>query len=195
MNNEYQWDTDIDNVFDSFPEIETERLLLRCLEPVDAEAVFQVFSDSDVTRYYDLETIHDIDEAQGLIDFFVECFDLEKAIRWGIVRKEDNVLMGTCGYVWLRRFRGEIGYELAKPYWRKGYMTEALDAILDFGYDDLKMNRIEALVMVNNQASAGLLEKLGFTQEAVLREYDYFKGAFHDMRLYSMLKTDFYDND
>ena len=82
MNNELQWDTQIDSVFDAFPEIETERLLLRCLEPEDDKAIYRVFSNPIVTRYYDLETIHDISEARGLIDFFIECFEVEKAIRW-----------------------------------------------------------------------------------------------------------------
>lgn len=179
--------------FDAFPEIETERLLLREIMPDDAPAIFAVFGDDAVTRYYDLVTYTEPAQAQELIDFFDESFELERAIRWGIERKEDGQLLGTCGYVWLRRFRGEIGYDLAQAYWRCGYMTEALDAILEFGFDELELNRIEALTMRENQASAGLLRKLGFVEEGLLRQHDFFKGAFHDMRLFALLRADYFE--
>jgi ribosomal-protein-alanine N-acetyltransferase len=126
-----------------------------------------------------------------LIDFFDESFELERAIRWGITRKSDNRLVGTCGYVWLRTYRGEISYELASPYWRQGIMAEALDGIVDFGFAEMGLNRIEAPVMVENVASAQLLRKLGFLEEGVLRQYDFFKGRFHDMRLFALLKEEY----
>lgn len=180
-----------DPVFATFPEIETERLLLREILPADAPAIFRLFADPNVTRYYDLETYTQERQAQELIEFFDESFELERAIRWGIERRVDGVLLGTCGYVWLRRFRGEIGYELHSDYWRQGYMTEALDAILEFGFTELGLNRIEALAMVENDASAGLLRKVGFQEEGVLRQHDFFKGAFHDMRLFALLKDEY----
>lgn len=179
-------------IFATFPEIETERLLLRELLPEDTPAIYRLFGDPLVTRYYDLETYTDPEQARELIDFFDESFELERAIRWGIERKADGVIMGTCGYVWLRTHRGEIGYDLHSDYWRQGYMREALDAILDFGFTELTLNRIEALVMLDNVASAGLLRSLGFQQEGILRQQDYFKGAFHDMRLFSLLHDEFY---
>ncbi len=179
--------------FATFPEIETDRLLLREIMPEDTPAVFRLFSDDRVTRYYDLTTYTSLKQAEELIDFFDESFELERAIRWGIERKADGALIGTCGYVWLRQFRGEIGYELHSDYWRQGYMSEALDAILDFGYTELGINRTEALVMVDNVASAGLLQSLGFTQEGILRQHDFFKGEFHDMRLFSLLKQEYYE--
>jgi [ribosomal protein S5]-alanine N-acetyltransferase len=181
-----------DPAFAAFPEIETERLILREIVPGDASAIFRIFSDPEITRYYDLDTYDTIAQAEELIDFFEESFELERSIRWGIVRKDDDIVIGTCGYVWLRKYRGEIGYELARPYWRRGIMLEALDAILDFGFDALKLNRIEALVMTENIASAGLLHALGFVEEGVLRQHDFFKGRFHDMRLFSILHDDYY---
>lgn len=182
----------MENVFATFPEIETDRLLLREILPEDAPAIFRLFGDEQVTRYYDLATYTDLRQAEELVDFFDESFELERAIRWGIERKADGALLGTCGYVWLRQFRGEIGYELHSDFWRQGYMSEAIDAILDFGYTELGLNRIEALVMQENTASAAMLESLGFRQEGVLRQHDFFKGAFHDMRLFALLKEEYY---
>ncbi len=182
----------MENAFATFPEIETERLILREIMPDDAPAIYRLFSDDQVTRYYDLTTYTALSQAEELVDFFDESFELERAIRWGLERKSDGALLGTCGYVWLRQYRGEIGYELHSAHWRQGYMSEAIDAILDFGYTELELNRIEALVMVDNAASVGLLQSLGFTQEGILRQHDFFKGAFHDMRLFSLLKEEYY---
>lgn len=182
----------MENAFATFPEIETERLILREIMPDDAPAIYRIFSDDQVTRYYDLTTYTALSQAEELVDFFDESFELERAIRWGLERKADGALLGTCGYVWLRQFRGEIGYELHRDYWRQGYMSEAIDAILDFGYTELGLNRVEALVMVDNAPSVGLLQSLGFTQEGILRQHDFFKGAFHDMRLFALLKEEYY---
>jgi ribosomal-protein-alanine N-acetyltransferase len=185
----------MDNVFASFPELETDRLILREIVPEDAPAIFRIFSNEMVTHYYDLVTYTRVEQAAELIDFFDESFELERAIRWGIERKADGVLMGTCGYVWLRTYRGEVGYELHPDYWGQGYMAEAIDAIVDFGFTDLKLNRVEALVMVENEPSARLLRALGFQEEGVLRQHDFFKGAFHDMRLFALLAQDYYHTE
>lgn len=182
----------VDNPFAAFPEIETERLLLREILPEDAEAIYRIFSDDKVTEFYDLVTYTSIDQARELIDFFDESFELERAIRWGITLKPDDTVIGTCGYVWLRQYRGEIGYDLASAYWRQGIMSEAVEAILEYGFTDLGLNRIEALVMKENVASAALLRSLGFREEGLLRQHDYFKGKFHDMRLFALLESDFY---
>ncbi len=181
----------MDDIFATFPELETERLLLREIRQEDAPAILEIFADEEVTRYYDLYPYHSLEEAQELIDFFAESFEVERQIRWGIARKEDNRLIGTCGYVVLWGHRGEIGFELARPYWGQGLMAEALDAIIAFGFERLGLNRIEALVMVENARSAALLRKLGFTQEGILREHDFFKGRFHDMRCFALLRREF----
>lgn len=184
-----------DNLFDAFPEIETDNLILREIMPEDRDAVFAIFSDDEVTRYYDLATMRKRKEADELIDFFDERFASESMIRWGITRKGEDLVIGTCGYVLLHRHRGEIGYDLRRNEWGKGVMAEALDAIIDFGFSAMDLQRVEALVMVENVASAKLLRKLDFTEEGTLRNYDHFKGAFHDMRCFSLLKHEYYTNE
>ena len=182
----------IDILFDTFPQLETKNFLLRQITSADSDALFEIFSDDEVTRHYDLYSYSSVDEIQQLIEFFDESFEVERSIRWGIAQKSDNRIIGTCGYVWLREFRGEIGYELNQQYWRQGIMSEALPAILHFGYEQLGLNRIEALVMTENNASGNLLQSLGFCEEGVLREHDFFKDKFHDMRCFSLLKREFY---
>ena len=181
----------IDQIFVQFPEYETERLILRQIVSDDAPSIMAIFEDEAVTQYYDLYTFTRITESVELIEYFSESYRSERQIRWGIVRKEDDRLIGTCGFVALHNHRGEIGYDLAGAYWRQGYMTEALEALLEIGFDDMQFHRIEALVMVDNVASAGLLRKLGFTEEGILRDYDFFKDAFQSLRSFSLLEDEY----
>lgn len=184
----------VDAAFRTFPQLETENLLIRRITLDDSDALFEIFSDDEVTRHYDLYSYSSLDEVHQLIEFFDDCFEVERGIRWGIAQKSNNRLIGTCGYVWLREFRGEIGYELNRSHWRQGIMREALPAILRFGYERLQLNRIEALVMTENHASAKLLHALGFCEEGLLREHDFFKDEFHDMRCFSLLNREFSQN-
>lgn len=174
-----------------FPELEPDKLILRETTLSDAEAIFQIFSDNDVTQYHNLDTTTDINQVTFLIQQREERFRNKQGIRWGIARKEDNIIIGSCGFSYGTSFNAEIGYELAKSNWRKGYMTEALKAIIMFGFEKLEFNRIQALVMLENQASIKLLEKLKFTQEGVLRDYGYWKEQYHDLKMFSILKREF----
>ena len=183
-----------DEIFTAFPQIETKHLILREIMPEDASALYQIYANDEVTRYYDLTTMQDIEEAAELIDFFDDRFETESMIRWGITRKTDDIIIGTCGYVLFHRHRGELGYDLLRSEWGQGIMTEAIDAIVEFGFSDAELHRIEAMVMVENHASARLLTKLGFTEEGTLRDYDYFKEQFHDMRCFAILQQEYYTN-
>lgn len=182
----------LDKVFSKFPQLETENLILREMKLSDAEALFQIFADDRVTQYHDLDTATHVDQAKFLINRRAELFKSGQRIRWGITKKDDDIVIGSCGYTqWIKNsYRAEIGYELAKAHWRKGIMTEALGAIIHFGFQNMGLNRIEALVMEKNIASIRLLEKLGFQAEGTLRDYGYWKGRFHDLKMFSRLKRD-----
>ncbi|BAY08440.1 GNAT family N-acetyltransferase [Calothrix sp. NIES-2098] len=181
----------INAAFQNFPQLTTENLILRETTLNDTPAVFQIFADDAVTKYHDVETATNIEQAQFLIQRRAERFQNQQAIRWGIARKEDNAIVGSCGYSIRNRFQAEIGYELARDYWRKGLMTEALSAIIQWGFEQLDLNRIEAFVMLENNASIQLLKKLQFVEEGVLREYGFWKGRFHDLKIFSLLKKDY----
>ncbi len=180
-------------MLEEFPQLETENLFLREIKLSDAEAVFQFFSDDEVLKYHDVEAFVSVEQAQMLINSLHERFKNKWGIRWGIAKKDDNMIIGTCGYGgWVKNsLRAGIGYELAKPYWHQGIMTEALSAMLKFGFEKMELNRIEATVMLDNIASMKLLEKLGFIDEGILREYGYWKGEFHDLKMFSLLKRDY----
>ncbi len=178
-------------IFDALPTLESERLTLRRITEDDAHDLFAIFSDDRVTEHYDLYTFQELEEAYSIIDYFDESYEVERQVRWGICRRCDGRLLGTCGFVALYEHRGEIGYELGSAFWRQGYMSEALNVLLRYGFEEMALNRVEALVMPGNRGSAALLTKLGFRNEGTLREYDYFKDAYQDLCCFSLLKREF----
>ena len=173
---------------DSFPVLKTSRLVLRTATPADAAAVFAIFADDEVTRYHDLATFTTLEEASGVIQRRAKRFVNGHGFRWGLVRKEDDRFVGSCGFgAWDKEARSaEIGYELGRQYWRQGIMTEALTVILSFGFEQMRLQRVVAEVMLDNVASIRLLEKLGFKDEGILRQEGYWKGQYHDLRRFSL---------
>lgn len=172
-----------------FPNLETERLFLRQLTLEDTDFVFRHFSDPAVTQYLmDEPPVTEYAQAQEIIQFYLEPAG-KTHNRWGLVRKSDHKLIGTCGYhKWAKQyFRAEIGFDLGPGFWGHGYMTEALRAVIHHGFDGLGLHRIEALVYVGNDRSARLLQQLGFTSEGILRDYFYLDGKFYDHYLFALL--------
>jgi [ribosomal protein S5]-alanine N-acetyltransferase len=164
----------LESIFQSFPQVTTNSLVLRRIQPTDSEALFKILADDRVTQYYDDETFRNITQASEQIEAWENGYKSRRCIRWGITCQEDSTLIGTCGYYGFHTWhmRAGIGYELACSFWRKGIMTEALNAIINLGFREVGLNRIEAVVMPENVPSIKLLEKLGFCDEGILREYE-----------------------
>lgn len=176
-----------------FPCLKSENLILREIKLSDAEAIYRIFSDPQVLKYHDVETFKTIEEAKFLIYNLSESFREQEVIRWGIVKKAENIIIGTCGYSgWNKnRLRAEIGYELSPACWGQGIMTKALGAVIKYGFEKMQLNRIEATVMLPNIASMKLLRKLGFQEEGILRERGFWKGNFHDLKMFALLRKDY----
>jgi [ribosomal protein S5]-alanine N-acetyltransferase len=177
--------------FERFPCIETPRLLLRELRREDAEAVFRIFSEAEVMKYLNMDVFTTIEQAQALIERQRQRFEQKERFRWGIALKESNTIIGTGGYVaWNRQWcNAELGYDLARRYWGQGMMAEAARAMIQFGFERMGLHRIETEVMPENSASVRLLHKLGFQEEGVLQERGFWKGAFHDLVMFALLKS------
>ena len=168
----------LDIVFGTFPQLKTKRLALGELRSRDAASLFAVLGDKEVTEFYDDEVFGCVSQAREQIEAWAAGFRARRSVRWGIALRENREIIGTCGYYGFHNWhkRAGIGYELAQPFWRQGIMTEALGAIIEFGFKRVGLNRIEAVVMPENNGSAKLLEGLGFYQEGVLREYENWGG-------------------
>ena len=164
----------INNAFLDFPVLETDRLVLRRILLSDAKAIFKILSGELVTQFYDDDPFIEFSQAQEQIAAWDNGFKQQWALRWGIAFKNDSELIGTCGFYGVHslHLRAEIGYELASSHWRQGIMTEALMAIIKFGFEKMELNRIQASVMLANIASIKLLEKLGFKNEGLLAQYE-----------------------
>ena len=175
-----------------FQTLETERLILRQLMREDTDFVFQHFGNPRVTQYLlDEPPVTEYSQAEEIVQFFAEP-NGKTHNRWIIIRKSDQQPIGTVGYhKWAKRyFRAEIGYDLSPDYWGQGYMSEALRAVLSHGFERLKVNRVDALVYVKNDRSIQLLQKLGFKQEGLLRDYFYLDGKFYDHYIFALLNKD-----
>ena len=182
-------------VFERFPVLETERLHLRESRPEDAQATLAVLSSEDVCRYYDLSPLTLLDEAVGLIAGRAAAFMREERIRWALARREDDVVIGSCG---LSRWdeeagQAEVGYELAPAWQGQGLMREALSAVLTFGFQQMQLQKVEANVVPENGPSLRLLRRLGFREVELRRGRGFWKGQSHDLLHHLLHREDWHE--
>ncbi|MBD7984113.1 GNAT family N-acetyltransferase [Sporosarcina sp. Sa2YVA2] len=176
-----------------FPILETDRLLLREVKMEDAKSVFYYLSDKEVMKYYGMAPMENVCEAEEEIAWYRRIFDEGTGIRWGITLKDTSEVIGSCGFLQYtaQHARTEVGLELSKEYWKSGIMTEALTAVIQYGFSHMELMRIQALIDPENIASQKLFEKLGFLQEGLLRKYERTNGKFEDVHMYSLLKDEY----
>ncbi|WP_152391856.1 GNAT family N-acetyltransferase [Paenibacillus guangzhouensis] len=174
-----------------FPILETRRLKLRQLRLDDAPDLYDYFSQDKVTTYYDLDRFTELKQAEDLIQMWIDNFDSQRSIRWGITLKSEDRVIGTCGFhKWSQKHhRAEIGYELSPAYWRQGYMGEVVDAVVRYGFHGFDLHRIEAQIFQANIGSRKVLEKIGFQEEGVLQDYFYLKDQYVDAVIFAMCKS------
>lgn len=179
-------------MFDTFPILYTDRLQLVEIEQHHLTDIFKLFSDSKVTRFYNIKTLTSESEAKKIIDLFQSRFNEKVGIRWGISPIGVNNIIGTIGFNnFSKQHRANIGYDLQSESWNKGYLNEVLKSVVEFGFNHLEINRIEAEVMQGNIASEKVLSKNGFKNEGVLRQWMYWNDKHYDMSMFSLLRSDF----
>ena len=176
----------------SFPVFETNRLRLIELNSTHAEHLFNLFSREDVTRYYGMDPLTTMDQAEKMIANMNNGFTEKRSARWGIQLKETSELAGTIGLnnlqLWSKKC--EVGYDLHPDYWGNGYVTEALEQVLLHCFDILQLSRVGAFTFPDNKASWKLLLNLGFEKEGLLRNYLYQGGKNHDAFVFSMTQAE-----
>ena len=175
----------------TFPAIHTNRLDLVEIRQQHLINIYNLFADENVTRFYNLLPLTVESDAQKFIDWYQNRFKEKLGIRWGISLKGEQDIIGTIGFNnFTKRHKANIGYDLQPDYWNKGIMTEALRAVINFGFNQLEINRMEAEVMQGNVNSEKLLLKLNFLKEGVLREWMLWNDNYYDMSMFSLLKSD-----
>jgi [ribosomal protein S5]-alanine N-acetyltransferase len=175
------------------PRLETERLVLRKMTLGDAAAVFAYASDPEVTRYVLWETHRSVEDSRAFLELTERKYEGGGEPDWGMVYKGDGRFVGTCGFVgWSREHaRAEMGYVLNRRYRGRGLVPEAVRAMIAFGFEKMDLNRVEARCVAENIASARVMEKAGMTYEGTLRQREFLKGAYRDMKLYAILRGEY----
>lgn len=180
---------------DRFPEISTERLILKQLTHEYLDPVFRHFSNDEINRFTDTDNAKSPEDAAELIQWGLGIFEKRFGILWGIFDKQEDTFLGEVNYV-LRMgtdaipHRVEIGYDLTRSNWGKGYMTEAFSAAIRYIFSLEHINRIEAVIHPDNLRSRKVVEQQGFAKEGILREFCVKNGVYWDMVMYSLLKRE-----
>lgn len=180
-------------VFSNLPVLCTERLKLRIMTPADAADMFAYASDPAVTRHTSWPAHRSIDESRAQLARVVARYERGEVAGWGLEHRAAGRFIGTAGYLrWDVEDRcAEVGYALSRACWGQGLMTEALRAIVAFGFERMQLNRIEARCNADNIGSYRVMEKAGMTFEGTIRERYLVDGAFIDLRLYSILRREY----
>lgn len=176
----------------SMPTLETKRLILRRLTLHDAADIYAYSSDEEVARHVLWSAQRSVAEARDYCRWMMRRYRQDEPSSWGIALKRTGRVVGTIGYMAYNEENAtvEIGYSLARELWNQGYTTEALMRVIDYTFEAMDVNRIEAQHELTNPASGRVMEKCGMRREGVLRQRLYNKGKFVDVALYAILSGD-----
>ena len=150
--------------------LETERLILREILQEDAEAFFAMDSNPEVVKYVGIKPLTDISHSVKMIESIRNQY-IENGIgRWAVVRKEDKKMVGWSGLKLIKEINNhqniyDLGYRFTPEYWGKGYATETAIAVLNYAFNEMKLNKVCAYADVENDASNHVLRKLGFEEK------------------------------
>lgn len=179
-----------------FPVLKSERLQLDELGVEDRDSIYEIYSNKEVVKYYDLEVFEHTQQSINVINLFNARFEKSLGIRWAIRFKGEDKCIGTCGFnSWSQPMRSAvIGYDLNRQYWGQGIITEALNTVIHAAFSEKlpcgHINRIQADTVPGNIASEKVLLKLGFKEEGLRRQSGYWKNSYHDLKCFGLLKED-----
>lgn len=175
--------------FTPFPELKTKRLLLRQITVKDVEEIFFLRSDPAILKYVDKAPAASREEAKDYIKRINTLIQGNESILWGITVTPEDPIIGTVCFwnVEKENDRAETGFVLHTSFQGKGIMKEALSAVLQYGFDIMKLHSVFANVNPLNESSINLLNSLGFQKEAYFKENYFYNGKFYDTAVYTML--------
>lgn len=169
-----------------FPVLETERLILREFTLKDIEALYQIRTNPEVLKSIFKEPMKLMQESIDLVNKMRDDFENSAGINWAMTWKTSGEIVGVVGLWRMIRehYRAEVGYTLRPEYWNKGVVSEGLNAVMDWAFNQLNLHTIEANLDPNNKASERVLQKAGFIKEGYFKEDFYFRGKFYDTLTY-----------
>jgi ribosomal-protein-alanine N-acetyltransferase len=182
----------IENVFSQLPQITTDRIVLRRVRASDEDAIYAYAADADVSRYTSWAPHTSPDETRQFVRRVLDAYLEKRVANWGIELRSERKLIGMGGFAWwdLANSAAEIGYVIGKPYWGQGLMTEAVKAMIEFGFKRMALNRIVIRMDPRNTGSWRVAEKCGCRFEGISRQAIYAKGSFHDLMVWAILRDE-----
>lgn len=176
----------------TLPIITKPRVVLRWISEDDIDSLYEIFSNHEVMRYWSTVPLPNREAAVALQREIAAGNESETMFKWGIALRDSNKMIGTTTLfnLSLDNGRAEIGYAMAHDYWGKGYMNEALKALVSHAFEVRELRRLEADVDPRNAASIRTLERLGFQREGFLRERWHVNGEIQDALFYGLLRRE-----
>lgn len=178
----------------AFPQLQSKRVRLRGPCADDADALFALFADTDVMRYWSRPPMATRGEAEGLIAEIEDAFAQRTMLNWMLTTRSDDTVIGTCTLFRFepRHRRAEVGYALRSDCWSRGLAAEATTLALDWAFRALALHRVEADIDPRNEGSRKLLERLGFVSEGLLRQRYFLGDEISDTELFGLLGDDWW---
>jgi [ribosomal protein S5]-alanine N-acetyltransferase len=182
------------DLFKNLPTLYTDRLILRKVKKYDINKLYTCLSNEYVTQHMLIDFNKSIDSTHKFLNTILNGYKDDKPTPWAIALKENNKLIGVCGFSKYDEAnnKAEVGYLLNYDYWNKGITTEALKRVMDFGFNNMKLTKIEARCISENLASEKVMIKSGMKLDKMIKNDKIYKGNFVDLKLYSALKSDIY---
>jgi RimJ/RimL family protein N-acetyltransferase len=177
---------------ETLPTLPGEGLELRALEEADVPALYVIFGDREVMRYWSRGPYDSLGDAERLLDHIRRGFKERRLFQWGIAEAGDQNVVGTCTLFHLdtAHRRCEIGFALARKAWGRGLGLRAVDTVLRFAFESLRVHRVEADADPRNERSLRLLERLNFQREGLLRERYHVSGEVQDAVVLGLLRSE-----
>jgi [ribosomal protein S5]-alanine N-acetyltransferase len=175
-----------------FPILEIDdKFYLREQRLSDLEDFYKYFANKNVAKYILSSIPENIDQAREEIIYWIDLFYKNIGIYWAIADKKTDKMIGAVGYHDFNRFnnRAEISYDLSEDYWQQGIMSKAMNVAIEYAFNKLLINRIQASTIKENIASIKILEKCNFKFDGTLDEFRFHKGRYYDIEMYSLTKS------
>lgn len=173
----------------AMPKLQTERLLIRCLRIEDAPAILEILSDPETVRYWGRPAMSRLEEAESYTQENLDWMTQGHCMYWGLEEASSRKMIGTCALLRmdLSNRRAEVGYLLHRAFWRKGIMSEALQRVIQYAFEELKLHRLEADTDPDNLSSIKLLERFGFQREGLFKDRWIVGGKWSDSLMLGLI--------
>lgn len=180
---------------ENFPVLKGNKIVLKEMHLHDAEAIYNLAKNENVSKYtLNIPYPYKMEDAVWWINNAKEKFKTKEQFTFGIFILDTEEFIGGIGLIVdQKNSKASIGYWVGEPFWNKGYTTEALKLILNFGFNDLQLNKLFAHHLVENTASGRVMQKAGMILEAELKEHNCKNGVFRDIKQYRLTRKEFQD--